>query len=203
MLFRLNISWKILKSCSTIMQSLMMFPFIEFYINKRNEVKYTTSDNITITWINSFYMWELEVYVIYVGIIHRRAQARGVPKDQPLPACTRHRRQWICPHREVHQSISSYLSNIYQNKTQTIFYIGTARKTYIIDIDIVSITPKMSVLGSINQKLNKRTIKHKLHVWYLIIWSINWGGGIKIRDCDFYCSFSVANIITVILYLCN
>lgn len=179
MLFRLNISWKILKSCSTIMQSLMMFPFIEFYINKRNEVKYTTSDNITITWINSFYMWELEVYVIYVGIIHRRAQARGVPKDQPLPACTRHRRQWICPHREVHQSISSYLSNIYQNKTQTIFYIGTARKTYIIDIDIVSITPKMSVLGSIYQKLNKRTIKHKLHVWYLIIWSIIWGGGHK------------------------
>lgn len=58
----------------------------------------------------------------------------------------------------------SYLSNIYQNKTQTIFYIGTARKTYIIDIDIVSITPKMSVLGSIYQKLNKRTIKHKLHV---------------------------------------
>lgn len=152
MLFRLNISWKILKSCSTIMQSLMMFPFIEFYINKRNEVKYTTSDNITITWINSFYMWELEVYVIYVGIIHRRAQARGVPKDQPLPACTRHRRQWICPHREVHLSISSYflihsfnqISNIYQNKTQTIFYIGTACKTYIMDIDIVSITPKMS-----------------------------------------------------------
>lgn len=50
----------------------MMFLFIEFYINKWNEVKYIMLDNIIIIWINLFYMWELEVYVIYVGIIYRR-----------------------------------------------------------------------------------------------------------------------------------